>query len=436
MDAILERLFARRRFGTMPGLETERELLDRLDHPERAFAGVHVAGTNGKGSVCAITGAILRAAGFTVGMFTSPHLVRLNERFRVNGQAVDDAGLMDLIRTVEPIADVLETETGLCPTFFECTTAMAFEHFRRSAVHVGVIETGMGGRLDATNTLPAAACAVTRIDRDHVAYLGSDIESIAAEKAGILKQGRPVVVGAMPAEASDVIRQRARDLGCPCVDATEMVTVTVRDTGLEGQKVHVATEAGDYGSLLFPLIGGHQVENLATAVALVDVLRDVVGLPIAADAVREGIERVTWPGRCDVVRRDPVLIVDGAHNAGAIAQLTATLKPLTPAGGWGFIVGMCDDKEAGECLPRLRGAATKLWTVPLTNTRGIPPGDLKADARAAGLEAQAAGLREALQAARAWAVASGGGVCVAGSLYLVGDVLGLFEEDREVWPDE
>jgi len=213
MKNALERLYKRQTFGIKPGLDVIRALLARLDNPERSYGVIHVAGTNGKGSVCAMIDSVLRATGCTVGLYTSPHLVSFNERFCVNGVQICDDDLFGLIEQIERISSEVADELKREPTFFECSTAMAFEYFRKKGVKLAVIEVGMGGRLDATNVVMPLVSVITRVSLEHMAYLGHDVVSIAFEKAGIIKPGKPVICGATDEKALDVMKQISKDYG-------------------------------------------------------------------------------------------------------------------------------------------------------------------------------------------------------------------------------
>lgn len=434
MDEILQRLYARRTFGIKPGLGVEEALLRRLGNPERSFAVIHVAGTNGKGSVCALLDSILRAAGLPVGLYTSPHLVRLNERFRVGGRPMDDAALLERIAELEPVAAQVAAETGSEPTFFEFTTALGFEHFRREGVKVAVVEVGLGGRLDATNVVRPLVSVITRLSLEHTEYLGPDLESIAREKGGIIKDGRPVVCGAMPAEALGVLREVAAARRAPLTDSAEAVSVRRVSEDLSGQKVQLETESRSYGTLRLPLLGRHQLENLATAAAVVDVLAEPCGIELPEDAVKEGVAGARWPGRLQVLAQDPPVLLDGAHNPGAGEVLAESVKGLLKKRPLALVVGMCGDKDAGEFLGAFTGIAKRLWLVPIQNERNMAPAKLAAAARAARMEPQHASVAEALSGAREWAARESGAVLITGSLYLVGEVLALTEGGGPISP--
>ena len=369
MSTPWDTLFSRRRFGIKPGLEIIRAMLVELGDPERAFPALHVAGTNGKGSVCALAASVLQAHGLRVGLTTSPHLVRFNERFRVDGREVADAELQDLVARVEEVAARVQAAVGQEPTFFECSIAVAFEYFRRQKVDVAVVEVGLGGRLDATNVVEPVATAITRISREHEQYLGVGIPAIAAEKAGIIKPGVPVVCGANGEEAREVVARMARERGAPLVVAADAVSVTASSSGLDGQKVRLQTQDNDYGTLNLPLAGPYQLENLATAILLVECAAGRLGIELGRKAVKAGVEATRWAGRLTVVERDPLVVVDGAHNPGAGEALAAACRRLFGKTPVGLVMGMCADKDEHAFLRPFAGVAARMWTVPIRSER-------------------------------------------------------------------
>ncbi|HOW97234.1 MAG TPA: folylpolyglutamate synthase/dihydrofolate synthase family protein [Kiritimatiellia bacterium] len=418
----LDRLYRRSAHGIKMGLEAMEGLAARLDHPERAFVCVHVAGTNGKGSVCAIMERALRAAGWVTGLYTSPHLVRFNERIRVGGAAVSDADLAGLIRRVDAADRDQVAAGGREATFFEFSTAMAFEHFRRSGVQIAVLETGLGGRLDATNIVRPLLSVITRIGIEHTEYLGTTLEQIAGEKAGIVKPGVPVVLGAMPAEARGVIERTARERRAPCVAAEEAVNVRSPRATLDGQSIQVETAGAVYGPLILPLPGAHQLENAATAVAALEYLGSLSSFSCDEAAIRSGLERVWWPARFQVLSRDPAVILDGAHNPDAARVLADTLKRVLGRRELALVVGLLADKDLAGFMRELTPRVKRAWAVQIRNERTLPLDRLVAGIRAAGLEVEGLPLRKALRQAREWAAQRDGAVCVAGSLFLAGEV--------------
>jgi dihydrofolate synthase/folylpolyglutamate synthase len=429
LQQALSQLYRRNLHTVKLGLEVERALCEHLGRPQDQFLALHVAGTNGKGSVCAMLAAVLQAAGFRTGLYTSPHLVNFRERVRVNGAAIPDADLARLLARIELAAKAGVAAGHRDATFFEFTTALAFEYFREQRVQVAVLETGMGGRLDATNVVTPVVSVITSIGLDHQAYLGDTVEKIAAEKAGIIKEGRPVVCGALDAGPLAVIRRAAREAHAPLTIASEACTVKRTAQTLEGQRVVIETEDESVSRVRLPLLGEHQLGNCAVAMAALVRFRDETGLPVAEDAIRRGLGEVRWPARCQVVEREPPLIIDGAHNADAARVLADTLDDLRKRRPLGLVVSFLADKDAAAYLRAVAGSVKRCWIVPLQNERAMPVEQIAAAARAAGLDPTACpDLAQALAAARAWAAGLGGFVCVCGSLYLAGEALRLLDQ--------
>jgi dihydrofolate synthase/folylpolyglutamate synthase len=426
IEASLNRLFAMRTHGIKPGLEIAEALAKSLGNPERSFATIHVAGSNGKGSVCAMLDSVLRCAGMKVGLYTSPHLVKFNERIRVNGEFITDGELAELFEVIEPLAErVTREHGGREVTFFEFTTALAFEHFRRRQVQVAVVEVGMGGRLDATNIVHPLLSVITRISLEHTQYLGTTIEAIAGEKAGIIKAGRPVVCGAMDEAAAGVIREVAGRRGAPLLDAAERISVRRVSQGMEGQKLAITGTAEEYGTVTLGLLGRHQIENCATAVAAVEALAEHSPIVISPEGVRKGLAAAVWPGRLQVLSMEPPVLLDGAHNPDGARVLGAALKELRKKRKVGLIWGMCEDKDALGFAKALGGQIHKCWTVPIATERSLLPEKLARIAETEGWETRATLLDMAMVEAREWAMGEGGMVCIAGSLFLAGEVLGM-----------
>lgn len=425
LQATLDRLYLRRAFGIKLGLHVEEALLEHLGNPQRELVCIHVAGTNGKGSVCALLDSILRAAGFRTGRYTSPHLVRFNERICVNDVPIADADLGALASAAERAAVAVEAALGQAATFFEITTAMAFQYFRDQAVDIVLLEVGMGGRLDATNVVTPLVSVITTIGMDHAEYLGPDLASIAREKCGIIKPGRPVVSGVRGAEAAAVIRAEAAKRQSPLTEAWEAVSVRARGGRLDGQKVVVESVGGISGTLLLPLLGGHQLDNLAVALATVDLLQEALSFEGLMKAVKCGVADVRWPGRLQVLDRSPLTLLDGAHNLAAAERLGESLQALASGAPVGLVCGFCGDKDVRGFLRALSGTVKRAWFVPIANARGLAVGDLRQAAAGLSWDILEADVEKALADSKAWARSAGGVVCITGSLYLVGEVLGL-----------
>jgi dihydrofolate synthase / folylpolyglutamate synthase len=421
----LERLLRRPDAGIHLGLETERAILKGLGFPELAYASVHVAGTNGKGSVCAMIESVLRAAGHRTGLYTSPHLVRFSERVRVEGRPIADADLAERFVEVEAHEQgALLAPGARAATPFELATAIAFEHFRRHNVQIAVLETGLGGRLDATNVVTPLLAVITRIDFDHMDYLGRTLEAIAGEKAGIIKPARPVVCGAMPEEARAVILAAARTAHAPVILAEEAVNVRRISQSLRGQKVKIETADVSHPPLNLPLIGKHQLENCALAVAALDVLNTSTPFTWDEQALQRGLETVEWPGRCQLLSDDPPVLLDVAHNPNGAHALAGVLKETADKRPIGLVLGMLGDKDCRGYVSIMAPLVERAWAVPVRSERALPAEDMLSLLKAANLKATKNTLLAAIAEAKAWAKEKNGLVCIAGSLYLAGEVLG------------
>lgn len=399
----LERLAARRRFGMKPGLDTIRALSRALGDPQKSFKSIHIAGTNGKGAVAAILDASLRAAGLSTGRYTSPHLVRLNERFFLDGEPVGDDVLEVASSNVERAVVSLGDAAGET-TFFEALTAVAFAVYAAHGVDAVVLETGLGGRLDATNIADTAVSVITRIGLDHCDWLGSSIAEIASEKAGIIKPGIPVVLGANLPEVRAVIEKRAAELGSPFYYAPEIASDAFIPAG-------------------FALKGSFNRENAVTALAVLKVIRErsIFALPHPGN-IYDGFSRVVWPGRFQKVGN---VIIDGAHNPPAANALAAALAE-TPGRKYVLVAGFCADKDVGETISILAPFVKRAYAVKTNNPRSLEPAELASMMAAAGIDAEpTADLASALRSAGAEPKSSDpdAGVLVCGSLFLAGEAL-------------
>jgi len=398
----IEVLFKRTTQGIKPGLEVIADLLQALGNPHRRLAVVHVAGTNGKGSVCAMLESVLRASGFKTGLYTSPHLVDFSERFRIDGVPIPGGKLKHYIESVEATASSLD---GRPATFFEISTAIAFQYFADEAVDIAIVETGMGGRWDATNVVIPLVSVITHIDIDHTNYLGDSIEAIAAEKAGIIKSGRP----AISAPQSDTVMGILGNVD----EASSLVAVA---KVAAPQKLKIETPSRNLPPINLPLLGECQRENCAVAVASLEILADMLDFE---PAFKKGLESVEWGARFQTLETDPPVVLDGAHNPSAARALAKTLKELYPRRQVGFILGFLDDKDTVEFLREIKPLVSMAWTIPIDAPRGTTAKASADQARVAGIDAVAAPVSKAWNSARAWAAAEPGRLVVAtGSLYL------------------
>lgn len=404
------------------GLENIERLVAALGHPERHYPTIHVAGTNGKGSVTAMIDSALRVAGYRSARYTSPHLRDLNERFVVGGCPVETVLLERVVGEVrETIERLLDRgELRAHPTFFEVTTAVAFELFRRLEAAIVVCEVGLGGRLDATNVLRPVVSAITTIGHDHHDQLGDTIALVAGEKAGIIKSGVPVVMGRLQPEASEVVARTAAQRGAPLIEAATGVDVQVRDaTGRP--RVALRTSERDYGCVEIGLPGAHQIENALVAVRVLEVL-DRAGFHVPIEAVRTGLQKVVWPGRLDLRRRPDgrEALFDAAHNVEGAHALAEYLRgEALPRA---LVFGVMRDKDVRGMLEVLLPLVSSVTMTRPPASRAAEPDELAAMARhiAPGVPVSVRGdPREAVE--HAWLTSPR--VVVAGSIFLVGDVL-------------
>lgn len=337
-SSAIEYLYGLQKHGIKLGLETMRTLLGRLGNPERRFKSLHIGGTNGKGSTAAMTASMLQAAGYRVGLYTSPHLVDFRERIRVNQVMITEEQVAETTQRLRAIVP-----SDLTPTFFELTTAMAFLHFAESGVEVAVLEVGLGGRFDATNVVEPEACAITTIALDHQQYLGTTEAAIAFEKAGIIKPGVPVVAGRIDGPAWDVIRTTAADRGAPLMRLGR----DFETSGIGPEAFSYRSSSRRLDGLTCALAGRHQLDNAACAVALLDAAAGR-GISVDEAAVRGGLQAVPWEGRLEVLEHGPDLLLDGAHNPAAahvLAEYLTEWRASRPEARVILVLGMMSDKD-------------------------------------------------------------------------------------------
>lgn len=376
------------------GLDQIRKVLAALGNPHHAMRWIHVAGTNGKGSVCAMVESGLRAAGLRTGLYTSPHLNSPTERIQIAGVPVSDDAFLQAFECVRA--------TGVEATYFETVTAMAFLIFRQAQIDVGVIEVGLGGRLDATNVIDPELCIITPVDIDHTGYLGATLTDIAAEKAGILKPGVPVVMAAQHPEAEAVLLARApraaRTGDCPA-------SIQVKR---DGNTLEIAG-----ATIVGHLPGEHQAENMIAAAM---ALRH---LGIDWAAIAAGIGNARWPGRLETVHENPTVMLDGAHNLAGSKALTAYLRRFYPD-GVRLVFGVMRDKDVAEIATHLFALAAEIMLVAPDNPRAMPPGEIRTATGYAHARVGAT-VHEAVE----WALSGTKPAVITGSLFLVGEARAL-----------
>jgi dihydrofolate synthase/folylpolyglutamate synthase len=406
-------------------LENIRILAERLEHPERAYPSAHIAGTNGKGSTAAFLESILRQAGFRTGLNTSPHLVRINERIRVNAEDISDEEFAAAFTHIQQLIERLLAEGRLYahPTYFECVTAMAFAFFAAERVEFGVFEVGLGGRLDATNILSPVITILTPIAFDHESFLGHSIEEIAAEKAGILKPGVPVVIaGGQRSEARQIIAPRARELGCPAIDTVSAYRInSVTFDGGCGVASVTEVSSGWSAEIAPRLPGRFQVSNALNAVAAARFLASS-GLRISDVAITAGISAARWPGRIEKLSSRPDIYLDGAHNPAAARELATFLQDNFRGTRIRLLFGAMRDKAVDEIAGILFPLAGEVIFTEPRNPRAISAAQLSEIAgHHAAKSVVIADAEKALDYALAQSAAKEA-IFITGSLYLVGQL--------------
>ncbi len=408
--------------GFKVGLNNIAELLSRLGNPHFSTKFVHVAGTNGKGSVCAMMERVLRESGYKTGLFTSPYLEHFTERIRFSGENIKEAAFCDIANTVISEAKKMAEDGFNHPTFFEMVTACAFLAFKKENVDIAVIETGVGGLNDSTNIIDPLISVITNIGLDHTSVLGSTIEEIARKKAGIIKPGCPVVI--YPQDSSlayTEVLMEARKQSAPLYSASD-AKILIQSSGLGGQKFQISYQEIE-AQLEISLLGRHQMLNAATAFIALLVLNQSLGLSkISANSILEGFKKATWPGRFEVVNeKDPLIIIDGAHNAQAAKKLKQELSQLMLNQKCILLIGIMATKDAEGIISELSE-----FTKAVVATSPIPPKSIPADELKELLEEKIdivyaqdsveLALKQAAQLAQKEKVP----LIVAGSLYLAG----------------
>jgi len=405
------------RAGMRPGLERIEAMLDAIGRPEQAFTIVQVGGTNGKGSISAMLAAILQAAGRRVGLYTSPHLAHYRERIRVDGRPISES---DFVDGVDALGTLI---TRLDLTVFEAGTALALDHFCRERVDVAVLEVGLGGRLDATTVGKPRVVVLGPIDYDHQHELGDTLALIATEKAAIIRTGVAFSARQHP-EAEAVITRRAAEAGVPLSLEGRDLRVTPLDFTLEAQRLHLEGPDWRIPDVACGLLGVYQPGNALLAAA---AARE---LGADEDAIRVGLRGARWPGRFQIFRRDPLVILDGAHNPAGARALAASLRAYFPGRPVTFVIGVLADKDAGGILAALRPLAARVILTASANPRAAPPDALRALLPAGARVDTARSPQDALT--RAIAEDPRGIVCVAGSLSLIGDILAAADDGQDV----
>jgi len=409
-------LYSLERFGIRLGLETMQRLMELLGHPERKFRSIHIAGTNGKGSTAAFTASILQAAGMRIGLYTSPHLVRFSERIRIGRQEITDGELTTLTGRIRALAE----QHRLQPTFFEFTTALAFLFFARKKVDAAVIEAGMGGRLDATNVITPEVAVITNISLDHQEHLGSTLSRVAGEKAGIIKPDIPLVTAETSPRILSYFRKICGERNSPFIHVQEHLAAAPISGTLDQQRFSLSGTV--QGTFATGLLGAHQIANACTALLAVHCFTRGT-LPY--EVLQQGLAAARWPARLEIVSRQPLIIVDGAHNIAGMRALVSFIRKLPNRRT--LLIGIAKDKDIAGMV-RLIAPLFKEVIVTQGSYKPAPTRLIAAEARK-----HAESVREIPRAAEALAAArkalgKDDLLLITGSLYVVGDASGILRQ--------
>ena len=409
--------------GSVPGLGRTNTLLEKMGNPHKALKFVHIAGTNGKGSTAAMTASILRKAGYRTGLYTSPSIYTFGERMQVDGELISDEDLVAITEYVKPLADSMEES----PTEFELVSCIAFEHFKRKGCDIVVLEVGMGGLLDSTNVIPCPEVAViTNIGLDHTDVLGNTLEEIAMNKAGIIKAGGNAVIYRGKPSVEAVFEQVCKDKN-----------VKLKKANFDGLKLkshdlfEQVFDCGEYKDIHLPLLGDHQLHNAAVVLAVVETLIEK-GWNIAKQNIYDGIRDVSWPGRFDIVCRDPLFIIDGGHNPQCLEALVKYIQDYLSGKRVIGLTGVLADKDYGDMYKPVMPLIEQFVCVTPPNPRRLPAPELAQHLQNAGAKATAcedipSGVRKAIELA-----GKDGVVLCFGSLYTIGDIRNALLEEKSL----
>ncbi len=397
-----------------PGLDRVSELCHALGDPQDSLKFIHVAGTNGKGSFCAMTDSILRKAGYKVGLFTSPYIVEFNERMRINGENISNDELCELVELIKPITDKMEDK----PTEFELITALAFLYFARHNCDIVILECGLGGRLDATNVIKTPILSViTGIALDHTSILGDTVEKIAAEKAGIIKKDVPVLWCGKDEGAKSVIEEKATEIGAPMLKI-DRSTLCINEMTLDGTDF----DFGERKNILLSLLGTYQPENASNVLTAVDILKNN-GFDIPEKAIYDGMKSVKWQARFEVINKEPLIIADGGHNPEGIDSAVESIKAYFGENKVGIITGVMADKDYDYMASRIASVAEKVFCLTPDNPRALAAEKYAEVFRGFGVESVAcSSVNDAVKSATAWAKENNTSIVSLGSLYMYCEV--------------
>lgn len=396
------------------GLEKTKELMNLMGNLQKQLKFIHIVGTNGKGSTAAMSASILQKAGYTVGLYTSPYIFKFHERMQVNGECISDEELAELTEKIKPVADSMENK----PSEFELVTAIAFEYFLRHHCDIICLEAGLGGENDSTNVIdPPEVAVITNIGLDHTALLGNTLEEIASTKSKIIKPGCQAVTYREPASVEAVFEARCKEVGAEWTKA-DFDSIHLRSASLEGQ----VFDWGDYKELKLPLLGDHQLKNAAVVLTVMQVLRKK-GWKISDEAIREGLATVRWPGRFELIGREPLFIVDGGHNPQCIEALVKNVRDYLGSRHLTILTGVLADKDYSHMYRDMAQFAAEFITVTPGNPRALTAQELKTYLEQFGKPVTACDDVETGVALAKSHAGKDGVVLSYGSLYMLGEIV-------------
>lgn len=422
-EEVLDQIEHQRRFGNRPGAEVSALMLEKLGRPQQNMSVIHIAGTNGKGSVSAFLCSILKEAGIRTGMFTSPHLVDFRERICVDGQMISREEVTKLGNML------LEEDFGTVPTMFDYCLAMALLYYRDRQCQAAVIETGLGGRLDSTNAIGVPeVTVVTKIGYDHMAVLGDTLDKIASEKAGIIKKGTKLVLESQEKDAMDVLLETAEKEAVTEIKIADMHDVT--ECRYENGRQYFSYQK--YKNLEMAMLGVHQYENAAAAILAAEIFLKDRGISDekAEYYIREGIKKTRWEGRMEILSREPFFMVDGAHNGNGVAALAESLRTLFPGEKFHFVMGVMADKNYEEMIEELLPLALDFKTVTVESERALAAQELSEKIRAKGI--CDAGLLHSFDELMLGRLDVAHKTIAFGSLYFVGEIEKYFQDVTKI----
>jgi len=430
-DEAIEWLYNLQWFGIKLGLEKITHLLGLLRNPQDDYKIIHVGGTNGKGSVCAMVGSILAEAGYKVGVNTSPHLIEFTERITINGEQIPKQEVLRLVNMCKPLVEKINNETDLeHPTYFEVVTAMALKYFSEQEVDLVVLEVGLGGTYDATNVVEPLISVITPVSLDHTDMLGDTLTSVAENKAGIIKQNGILVTNNDEPEVMDVIGSTCKERNCELVKIDTDIQYKIKNSDLNGSEFDIDGIKNNYKDFKIKILGDHQVSNAVTAVAVIELLNRF-DIKIQEESVRIGLEKTVWPGRLEILEEKPYLVIDSAHNPSAAKVLKNNLE-LFEFEKMVLIIGMCEEKDISSYVRELVPVADAVIVTRAKIHRAVEPDVILQEVKkyVDNVSVQPS-VKSSIEYAKLKLAGDNDLICVTGSIFIVAEASELWFEGQE-----